>query len=339
MQGELFFDNIFKSLIAESKEFVIEYSHKWRYFKDERYISYYITGVNGYNSSYLFRARVKSLCKEGLDILKENLLHTDYEHRVGYLEIILEEFSQFKDFVKEKEKIDEESEWGPEVRHKFIGFVNPKFKGAQSANPDHKDSIEYEAKIFANAWLETIEETKSKIEFLINQIELLPEPKSTIKDKNTIQVFYSWQSDNEHERQIIWKGLRKAEAHFKKSGKALVIESDMRGVPGSQNIPNELFKKIVNSDIFVADVNLIGKSLFRADLIPNPNVLIELGYAACSLGWDRIIMVQNTENHKIEDLPFDIRQRSVLWYKSDSVDDLATKLQFAISSIVSNATI
>ena len=64
-----------------------------------------------------------------------------------------------------------------------------------------------------------------------------------------------------------------------------LIESDMRGVPGSQDIPNTLFKKIEDSDIFLADVNLLNKSLFRDNnYSPNSNVLIELGYAASKLG-------------------------------------------------------
>lgn len=44
---------------------------------------------------------------------------------------------------------------------------------------------------------------------------------------------------------------------------------------------------------------------------PNPNVLVELGYAAHSLGWDRIIVVVNTAHGAIEELPFDFRARIV----------------------------
>ena len=42
----------------------------------------------------------------------------------------------------------------------------------------------------------------------------------------------------------------------------------------------------------------------------------------------------NTKSHKIEDLPFDIRQRSVLWYDSDVVENLVEKLKIAIKEIV-----
>ena len=49
-------------------------------------------------------------------------------------------------------------------------------------------------------------------------------------------------------------------------------------------------------------------------LTPNPNVLLELGYAARHLRWEQIILVMNTEFGKVEDLPFDLRMRRVLTY-------------------------
>jgi hypothetical protein len=50
------------------------------------------------------------------------------------------------------------------------------------------------------------------------------------------------------------------------------------------------------------------------------------------LDWDRIILLLNTKVNKIEQLPFDIRQRAVLWYKSE--DELFTKLKYAIGQII-----
>jgi len=40
-------------------------------------------------------------------------------------------------------------------------------------------------------------------------------------------------------------------------------------------------QKIDVADVFVADVSIVGGSIERP--APNPNVLIELGYALCSL--------------------------------------------------------
>lgn len=44
---------------------------------------------------------------------------------------------------------------------------------------------------------------------------------------------------------------------------------------------------------------------------PNPNVLLELGYAVSRLGWERVICLFNSNIGKIEDLPFDLRQKRV----------------------------
>jgi hypothetical protein len=48
--------------------------------------------------------------------------------------------------------------------------------------------------------------------------------------------------------------------------------------------------------------------------MPNPNVLIELGYAVKTLGWNRIVCVFNMAFGRVEDLPFDLRQRRVRCY-------------------------
>lgn len=244
MEEEIFFEDLFKPLIIESKEFIIEYTHKMNFFKDEEYISYSIKAVNGCSYSSIFKSKIKQYCKEGLDNLKEALKKQSYEDRLGFLEYISEEFSQFAYCVIEKEEVDEESEWGPEVRHKFIGFDNPKFIGTKGEDPHHKDSIERKAEEFSKSWLEVIEETKRKIEFLIHQIELLPEPKSAVKDKNTIQIFYSWQSDNDDERRLIWKVLRKIETYFKTVGKKIQIESDMRESQEAKIFPIRYSKKL-----------------------------------------------------------------------------------------------
>ncbi|MBQ9805090.1 MAG: hypothetical protein IJW49_01080 [Clostridia bacterium] len=88
---------------------------------------------------------------------------------------------------------------------------------------------------------------------------------------------------------------------------------------GSSDIPTTIFEKINDSDLFIADISIINKSklgIFQGKYkpTPNPNVLIELGYAACALGWDRIICVYNTDYSKLEALPFDLRQHRITAY-------------------------
>lgn len=335
MDEEIFFEDVFKSLLEESKEFLIEYEHKIIHHKEDEFIDFSIKGVNGEKSTWQFKSKIKRLCKEGLEKLKEVLEVSSIEDKLNLLEYFSEEFSELRNKIEEKEEVHEGDEWDEGGVFKFNSFVNPKFSGTKGDNPHHKKFIERKAQGYANGWLEIIDDSKSKIEFLINQVELLPQSKKVLKDADTVQIFYSWQSDNSEERKLIRKGLTNVIKIFKKDGKTIIVDSDMRNVPGSEDIPNTLFNKIEQSDIFIADVNLVFQSSHRENaLSPNPNVLIELGYAAAKLGWNKIILVLNTNSKRIEDLPFDIRQRSILWYDTNTIEEVTEKLTYAIKQII-----
>lgn len=132
------------------------------------------------------------------------------------------------------------------------------------------------------------------------------------------KVFYSWQSDlpNSTNRGFIQKALDNAAKaiHADASIKVEpVIDRDTAGVPGSPDIAKTIFDKIEKSQVFVCDVSIINKrSKFRNS--PNPNVLIELGYAIKTLGEPRILMVINTAFGVPELLPFDLNKKRVLPY-------------------------
>jgi hypothetical protein len=66
--------------------------------------------------------------------------------------------------------------------------------------------------------------------------------------------------------------------------------------------------------MFVADLTIINPRA-KGRRTPNPNVLIELGYAVPTLGWDRILLIQNTTNGGPDQLPFDLRGRRVVAYQ------------------------
>lgn len=333
MNGELPFKEIFKSLVEESKKIDIEYDYVVRYYKEDSYTEYEIKKING---EYPFRIKNKvlRLGKEGIEKLKDELNYIDYEHRVSYLEEIREEILYLKNIVQEDEIVYEESEYGPRKEVQFRTFKSANLIPTdQERKNGNAKSILKKASEFAVLWESGIDEIASKVDFLKHQIELLPEPTTAIKDKNTIHVFYSWQSDIESEKKAIQKSLDKVTTHFKKSGKNVKIDSDMRGTTGSLDITSTLFQKIGSCDIFVADVNIVNKSLHRQGLFsPNANVLIELGYAASKIGWERVILVFNSSEFSIEQLPFDIRQKAILWYKDQL--QLEEKLKFAINELL-----
>jgi len=131
-------------------------------------------------------------------------------------------------------------------------------------------------------------------------------------------VFYSWQSDlpNSTNRGFIQQALENAVTIIANDNTIAVepvVDRDTQGVAGSPDIASTIFAKITASDVFVADVSIISRPK-KGRLTPNPNVLIELGYALRGLGHERVILVFNRSFGKIEDLPFDLRTRRLVVY-------------------------
>jgi hypothetical protein len=131
-------------------------------------------------------------------------------------------------------------------------------------------------------------------------------------------VFYSWQSDlpNASNRGFILEALQRAASKIASDESVAiepVIDRDTQGVPGSPDIAATIFSKITASDVFVADVSIVVRGDRRA--IPNPNVLIELGYALKTLGHEKVVLVFNRAFGQIEELPFDLRARRILAYE------------------------
>lgn len=149
-------------------------------------------------------------------------------------------------------------------------------------------------------------------------------------------LFYSWQSDIsvKDNKNYIETCLRKALRKLKREiSVELNIDRATDKKIGTIDISNSIFTKINTANIFVADITIINGKTRKYKKTPNPNVLIELGYAARTIGWENIICVLNTKYGLPELLPFDIRNRRILLYNSD--DDkkkLSDSLYLAISN-------
>ena len=125
-------------------------------------------------------------------------------------------------------------------------------------------------------------------------------------------VFFAWQLDtpSDQNKTFIWNALNRATETAEASAPVESSprpESDTGGVAGSPNIVETIFRRIRDCAIFVADLTFTAKT-DAGKLSPNPNVLIELGYAARSVGWERTILVINEKYGKANCLPFDILQ-------------------------------
>jgi hypothetical protein len=145
------------------------------------------------------------------------------------------------------------------------------------------------------------------------------------------RIFYSWQSDtpNNVGRSLIRGSLESALKRIGNDESEIepVLDRDTSGTAGSPDITDTILAKIALADVFVADVTIVNRNKARSFLgiplgdrargirpTPNPNVLLELGFAITHLGWDRIILVQNVAYGGPEELPFDLRGRRVLTF-------------------------
>lgn len=146
------------------------------------------------------------------------------------------------------------------------------------------------------------------------------------------KVFYSWQSDldSNTNEQFIEEALKNAIEILNNDSSLdvnLVFDRDIANVPGSPEIAATILAKIEEADIFVGDVSIINSKDFQSTLgkgntrkTPNPNVLVELGYALKTLETGKIVLVNNLAYGKHEELPFDFRHRYVVGYSLSQND-------------------
>lgn len=136
-------------------------------------------------------------------------------------------------------------------------------------------------------------------------------------------IFYSWQSDlpvSENKSYIsscLSKAVQKLKTE-KKFSLEYVIDRATNNRIGTIDIADSIFKKINIAKLFVADISIINSKNRKYRKTPNPNVLLELGYAVRTIGWENVVCVYNTKYGKPEDLPFDLRNRRLVLYNSDN---------------------
>lgn len=129
-------------------------------------------------------------------------------------------------------------------------------------------------------------------------------------------IFYSWQSDKPPatNRTFVEKALEQALKELSTDAKILeperpdlVLEKDTKNVAGMPPIADTIFAKIDLAAAFVADMTFVA-SREKGGSVPNPNVLIEYGYARRALTHARLLAVMNVHYGKPSalSLPFDM---------------------------------
>lgn len=134
-------------------------------------------------------------------------------------------------------------------------------------------------------------------------------------------IFYSWQSDlpNKDNRSFIEGCIKKAmrmNSGDINVGAIFDYDRDTKGSSGSPDIADIIFNKIEKSDIFICDISIINSD-HDGRKMPNPNVLVELGYAAKIIGWEKIICFFNIKYGCLDEIPFDLKHRRIFHYNSD----------------------
>jgi len=129
-------------------------------------------------------------------------------------------------------------------------------------------------------------------------------------------IFFSWQDDTSPQtgRRFLREAIDTARDAVAKDSSVdealrdeLVVESDTEGIAGQPPIVETILRKIDDAAVVIADITFTG-SRVDGRPTPNPNVLIEYGWAMKSLGNTRVITVMNEEYGKAtrDSLPFDL---------------------------------
>lgn len=99
-------------------------------------------------------------------------------------------------------------------------------------------------------------------------------------------IFFSWQLDTVPlvGRNLIERGLKlalariEADTELKKAAREFEVDRDTQGVAGTPPIVDTIFKKIDAAAVFLPELAFVGTRIDGGPA-PNPNVLIEYGWA------------------------------------------------------------
>jgi hypothetical protein len=142
------------------------------------------------------------------------------------------------------------------------------------------------------------------------------------------RLFFSYQSDTPKNvgQSFIQSVLDKVKAKLKADDIYLTIDYGFQGVFGNTVLIDEMLKKSKLSDIVLADITFTSskawneakkyKWLMNREIrvlektkdkkSPNPNVLLETGYAWALKGYERTVLILNTAYGEPEELPTDL---------------------------------
>jgi hypothetical protein len=171
-----------------------------------------------------------------------------------------------------------------------------------------------------------------------------------------LTVFYSWQSDTPSNlnRNLIEKAIQEALKRLKSDAELqealrdtdVTLDKDTKGVAGSPPITDTILKKIEGCAVFIADLTFVGESkegltnaAGKPRQFPNPNVLIEYGFALRCHSHAQLIGIMNSAYGEpdAESLPFNLRhfRRPMTYHLGDgSAPDKAERFEKLVGMLV-----
>jgi len=157
-------------------------------------------------------------------------------------------------------------------------------------------------------------------------------------------LFYSWQSDlppaiaKTPIAAALNESVRAISGHPRVVS-APRLDQGTQDVGGTPEIAGTIFRKIERSAVVVADTSITSlttKKCPSRKYSPNANVMLETGYAAARLGWDRIVFVMNDRFGGPTKLPFDLRNRR--WPVTFSAADTGKGLKEVVADLATRLT-
>lgn len=145
--------------------------------------------------------------------------------------------------------------------------------------------------------------------------------------KNQYTIFYSWQSDDKESSKTLGLALENTVEELNQIGIKIIIQHSTLGEPGMPSIDQAILRKIDACDLFIADVTpvtaydkTLGNRLSVRKEVPNPNVLLELGYAMSALGVEYVIVAAHQGKWIPQNMPFDINHHAIYSFNSSNCD-------------------
>lgn len=141
-------------------------------------------------------------------------------------------------------------------------------------------------------------------------------------------LFFSWQSDDNKTKKILSDAISKAVKDIRVyHNYNITLEESTSNTPGSPQIVQTILDKIDSCDIFLADITPVcnyskqlGNNQSITKQVPNPNVLMELGYALSAVGMHYTICAAHQGEWNSNDLPFDINHNRIYSFTSSNCD-------------------